>query len=226
MHFEREFDRRMAFSGALLGAAAVVAYFSAAFLPQVAPVPDTVVLWLALAFGPLLGLSFLGLFHALAPRADGPALRFGAALGLMAGATVTIMLTVQLGNNMFLEQQLAAAGSDAARGAAELVHRSVNRVQMLIDVSWDVFICGAGFLVGLAMLRYAAIGRVLGGLGMLASAALLYLNLATFPRPPAYAGSVDLGPALAIWFLIVFAWTGWGTRRAVPEAAPEGDRVL
>ena len=204
---EHKLSNRMMMAGAVSGLASVVAYFGAAFLP----VPDAVARLLAFAFGPLLAVSFLGLFHALSDHRDGPALRFGVVLGILAGATVTIMLAVQMGNNMFLDEQLSTADSEAAREAARLVHRAVNRVQMLIDVAWDVFICAAGGLIGVAMLRHPKFGRIWGWTGIAASVALLYFNLDTYPRGPAYAGSVDLGPLLAIWFLAVFvrlAWTG------------------
>lgn len=220
MQFGSALDRRMTIAGAASGVAGVVAYFGAAFLPAVLPIPDFVVMLLAFAFGPLLGLSFLGLFHALSVESDGPALRFGVVLGILAGATVTIMLVVQVGNNIFLDQQLSEADSEAFKESARLVHRSVNRVQMLIDVAWDVFICGAGFLVGLSMIRSPSFGWILGGTGMAASAALLYLNLETFPSGPAYAGSVDLGPLLAVWFLVVYVWTLWLTRSSTVSGAP------
>lgn len=204
---EHKLGHTMMMAGAVSGLAAVVAYFGAAFLP----VPDAVGRLLAFAFGPLLAVSFLGLFHGLSDHRDGPALRFGVVLGILAGATVTIMLAVQMGNNMFLDEQLSTADSEAAREAARLVHRAVNRVQMLIDVAWDVFICAAGGLIGVAMLRHPKFGRIWGSTGIAASVALLYFNLDTYPRGPAYAGSVDLGPLLAIWFFAVFvrlAWTG------------------
>lgn len=209
-----DLDRRMTLAGAVCGIVAVLAYFGAAF----APLPDPLVRLLAFSFGPLLGLSFLGLFHALSDQRDGPALRFGVALGLIAGATVTAMLIVQVGNNMIRAEQLAAADTDSAREAALLAHRAVNRVQFLLDVAWDVFICGAGGLVGFAMLGHPRYGRVWGGLGILSSAALLYLNLDTFPYAPAEMGSVDLGPLVAIWFLGVYGWTlktGFGTRESL-----------
>jgi hypothetical protein len=189
----------MTLAGATSGLTAVAAYFGAVFLP----LPDGLSRLLAFAFGPLLAVSFLGLYHVLADRRDGPALRFGVVLGILAGATVTVMLSVQMGNNMIQADQLAGADTEAAR----LAHQAVNRVQMLIDVAWDVFICGAGGLVGLAMLRHPRFGWIWGGTGIAASVALLYLNLDTFPQGPAYAGSVDLGPLLALWFMAVYAWT-------------------
>lgn len=207
-----DLDRRMTLAGAFSGLVAVAAYFGAAFMP----LPDGLARLLAFAFGPLLALSFLGLFHALSGSRDGPALRFGVALGLMAGATVTIMLVVQVGNNMIRAEQLAAADTDAARDAVLLAHRAVNRVQFLVDVVWDIFICGAGFLVGMAMLRHPRFGWIWGGSGMVASAALLYLNLDTFPIAPAYAGSVDLGPLVALWFMAVYFWILVFTLRGQP----------
>ena len=216
MH-SNDLDRRMTLAGAACGLAAVTAYFGAAFLP----LPDILGRLLAFAFGPLLALSFLGLFHTLADQSDGPALRFGVALGMMAGVTVTIMLSVQMGNNMMRVEQLAVADTEAAREMVALAHRAVNRVQMLIDVAWDVFICGAGALVGFAMLRHARFGRVWGGIGIVVSVALLYLNLDTYPRGPAYAGSVDLGPLVAVWFLAVYVRVLQFSlrRRRAPQAA-------
>jgi len=199
----------MAMAGAIAGIAGVLSYFGAAFLP----LPDAGGRLLGFAIGPLLAVSFLGLFHALATHRDGPTLRFGVVFGILAGCTVTLMLVVQIGNNIFLEQQLAVAETDSLRDTARLVHRSVNRVQMLIDVVWDLFICGAGFLIGVSMLRHPAFGRIFGLTGIAASIALLYLNLDTFPRGPAYAGSVDVGPVLAIWFLVVFGRVVWISRK-------------
>ncbi|TFH43665.1 MAG: DUF4386 family protein, partial [Lysobacterales bacterium] len=177
------------------------------------PLPDAIGRLLAFAFGPLLGIGFLGLFHLIATHRDGPALRFGVAFALMAGVAVTTMLVVQVGNNMFLESQLAAAESESVKEAARLAHRSVNQVQILIDVVWDIFICGAGICVGWAMLRHPGFGRVFGWSGIIASALLLYFNLDTFPMPPANAGSIDLGPLVAVWMLVVFARSLWLARQ-------------
>ncbi len=42
-----------------------------------------------------------------------------------------------------------------------------------------------------------------GWTGMGLAAALLALNIATFPVPPGNAGLVDLGPAVALWYVAV-----------------------
>lgn len=204
-------DRSMARAGSLAGMAGVLAYFGAAFLP----LPDAATRLLAFALGPLLALGFLGLFHALRDSRDGPLLRFGVTFGLMAGLAVTTMLVIQIGNNMVLHTQLAATGTEAAKEVARQLHQAVNRVQYLIDVVWDIFITAAGALVGWAMLRHPRFGRIWGGIGIVVSVLLLYLNMDTFPRGPADAGSVDVGPLVAIWFLAVFGRVLWVNRSGI-----------
>lgn len=208
MQITTELDRSMVQAGSIAGIAGVLAYFGAAFLP----VPDSIAQLLAFAFGPLLAISFLGLFHLMASDRDGPALRFGVAFGLMAGVAVTTMLVVQVGNNMVRDAQLLAAETEAAKEVARQLHESVNRVQYLIDVVWDIFITAAGAMIGWAMLRHPSFGRIWGGVGILTSVLLLYLNLDTFPRGPAYSGSVDVGPLLAVWFLAVYCRSLWLSR--------------
>jgi hypothetical protein len=184
----------------ITGLASVTCYFGAAFLP----LPDVVGLLLAFAFGPLLSVSFLGLYRYLSGHREGPLLQVACLMGIIAGTMVTLMLVVQVGNNMVRVETLAAAESDSAREAAQLAWRAVNRVQYLIDVVWDIFICSATMLLGLVLWSHPHFGKIWGGLGTLAGLALLVLNLQTFPTAPAYAGSVDLGPVVALWVAAVF----------------------
>jgi hypothetical protein len=41
----------------------------------------------------------------------------------------------------------------------------------------------------------------MGIAGLVLAAAVLALNLLTFPTPPAEAGLVDVGPAIGLWYL-------------------------
>ena len=69
----------------------------------------------------------------------------------------------------------------------------------------------AEFILGLVnqplflanMLKHPRFGRVIGLVGIVTGAALLGFNLSTFPHPPAEAGSLDLGPVLGLWGLVV-----------------------
>ena len=54
------------------------------------------------------------------------------------------------------------------------------------------------------LVRHPKFGKIWGAIGILAGAAALGLNLQTFPFPPGEAGSVDLGPVVALWMLAVF----------------------
>jgi hypothetical protein len=182
------------------GAAGVLAYFGAAFLP----VPDAIGRLFAFAFGPLLGFSFLGMYRYMSEYRDGPVLQFATLSGIIASAMVTAMLVVQVGNNMVRQSSLAEAETEAARETVLLAWRAVNQVQYLLDVVWDIFICVAAILLAVAMLNHPRFGKIWGGLGVVFGALLLFFNMYTFPFPPADVGSIDWGPLLALWFLAVF----------------------
>ena len=63
------------------------------------------------------------------------------------------------------------------------------------------------------MRRHPRFGLIFSATGILIAAALFAFNMATFPVPPANAGSVDLGPLIGLWFLVVtiqvFRSFGW-----------------
>jgi hypothetical protein len=72
-----------------------------------------------------------------------------------------------------------------------------------MDVAWDVLISAAVILFGIGMLSHERFGRIFGSAGIILGALLLVFNLWYFPSPPAAAGSIDWGPAVALWLLIV-----------------------
>lgn len=185
--------------GAIFGLLALFSYFGAVFLP----LPTRIGYMLVFAMGPLLALSFLGVHEALVAHRRSITAYFGCALGFAAGVLVNLMLVIQGANNILREEAHAGLEPRAAE-QAESVWGAVNRVQFSIDVSWDIFICLAGIMIGIAMLSHPKFGKIFGWSGIAFSTLLLVLNLYTFPIGPAYAGLIDLGPLVALWYGVVF----------------------
>jgi len=86
-----------------------------------------------------------------------------------------------------------------------------------MDVSWDIYIGVATVLLGWAIRRHPRFGPVFSAVTIAIGAVLLLLNLLTFPRPPGEAGSVDVGPLVGLWYLVlsIRVWTSlaWWDRR-------------
>lgn len=178
----------------------ILCYFFAAFVP----LPDTLARLLIFAFGPALVISFLGVYHTFAVHRDGIILQVACLFGILAGFALTIMLVVQVGNNMVRADLLATADSEAIKENIKVAWGAANRVQYLVDVVWDIFITGALMLLGVVLLSHPRFGKIWGGSGILINFALLVLNLYSFPYPPGESGYVDLGPLAAIWMFAVF----------------------
>lgn len=197
---KRRTDQSWIQLAAFAGSASILCYFGAAFLP----IPDALARLLVFSFGPLLGASMLGTYHFFREEKEGPILQLACLFGLIAGVLVTSMLVVQVGNNMVRSDLLSSAESVASKEAIDVGWSAVNRVQYLLDVVWDLFICSAIVLLGVVMLGHSRFGKLWGGVGIVAGVLLLILNLYSFPYPPGEAGAVDLGPLVALWMLAVY----------------------
>jgi hypothetical protein len=68
-----------------------------------------------------------------------------------------------------------------------------------LDVVWDLYLAAGtlGFAICFFRGRWFANWAVPGAAVALA---LIVLNLATFPEPPASAGLVDVGPLVGLWY--------------------------
>lgn len=185
--------------GGICGLAGIASYLGAAF----APLPEVLGYGAAFAFGPLLAVGFLGLHHVLGARRPGPLTQIAAAFGVAAGFTVLIMLTTQ--QAIFgVMAKLPAPEDAAAKSARAQLEAGLDAVHYGVDVAWDVAVSVAVLLFALAMLRDPRFGRILGGSGAVFGLLLLAFNLWFFPQPPAAAGSIDWGPAVALWLLAAF----------------------
>jgi hypothetical protein len=157
-----------------------------------APLPDAPSAALAALFGPLLSLGSYGLYRLLTLYRNSISLQVAVVANAIAGALVTAMLMVQL-----------AVRSGGRASLDNFLWTKFRRVDLGLDVAWDVYVVLGTFLFAWNMLGHPRFGRIFGGIGLLAAGGLGVLNLATFPTPPANAGLVDLGPLVGLWYVAV-----------------------
>lgn len=156
------------------------------------PLSDAATAAVAALFGPLLSLASYGLYRLLALDRTSASLQVAVVANAIAGALVTAMLMVQLA---------VRAGGRAS--VDDFLWTKLRRVDLGLDVAWDIYVVLGTFLFAWNMLQHPRFGRAFGGIGLLLAAGLAVLNLATFPTPPANAGLVDLGPLVGIWYVAV-----------------------
>ena len=186
----------------LCGISAFLSYFAAAF----GPLPDKLSLLLAFAFGPLFMLSSVGLFFLLKSWKDSINLRIALLFNTVATSMVTMMLVVQLTGQEFHKLYKTADRGGVSEEELKWIFKEVNSVQLGMDLAWDIFISLGTFFFSVAMFNHPKMNKVISTLGMLFSVLLLGFNLAYFPEPPGEAGSIDFGPFVAIWYLILMGW--------------------
>jgi hypothetical protein len=181
-------------TGGICGSAGVLAYFGAAFLP----LPDSIGLVLAFAFGPLVSVASLGLAHALVDGSVRVGARIAAFFGAAAGIMVLAMLTVQ--------QALFAAyeripETDPARTSLIALGDAVH---FGLDIAWDCLISASIVLFALHMWRSPRFGKIFSVPGLTCGLLLFGINIAAFPAPPDSIGWLDMGPFCALWMLAVY----------------------
>lgn len=197
-------DRRWALAAGVAGIAAVLGY-----VPLVTmDVPGPVAVLLAFTFGfgfmvASIGLH-LGVTQEVAPR-----------LGLVAAVANTVAAGELLA---MLLVQMAVRAAEPHPGAA------FTHIWLGLDVAWDLFGGAGTVLFGLALWRHPRFRPLTAGAGILAGGVLLVLNIGTFPTPPAEAGLVDVGPLVALWYVVlmvrVLVMGGGGAMRTRPAGSP------
>lgn len=157
----------------------------------------------ACVFGPALMCASVGLYHVLRAHRRTVSLDLGLMANAAAGLTVTLMLFSQLGLKRWFEVQFGNGSTDTSERALHAAFEAANGIQLGLDVAWDLFLAAGTILLAWNMWRHPQFGRLLAVSGSLIAVALAIANLVVFPEPPAQAGSIDLGPIIGLWYLIV-----------------------
>ncbi len=174
--------------GGIFGLAAMVDYV----IVIAVPMPDRASTFFGAAFGPLFSLASYGLYRLLLLNRNSVSLPIAPVANALAGALLTAMLLVQL------------AVRTGGRGTLDaFLWTKLRRVDLGLDVAWDVYGALGTLLFAWNMMHHPRFGRIFGGVGVALAIALAFLNLWTFPTPPGYAGLVDLGPFVGLWYVAV-----------------------
>lgn len=165
------------------------------------PLPNKIIVIFASLFGPLLMLASLGLYYFLKAHRETLTGQLAIMSNIIASVLVTLMLIVQLSVNLSVDKLMASVGSDISEQTMKWIWQVVDKMQLGMDVSWDIYISIGTILFGVTMMKHPRFGKIFGLLGFLIGHFLLVFNIATFPTPPGDAGLIDLGPLLGLWYL-------------------------
>ncbi|MFC2117398.1 hypothetical protein ACFLSY_01985 [Bacteroidota bacterium] len=188
--------------GAIAGLFAIICYLGASVLSM----PDLVTRFMVFAFGPLLVVGFIGIYSFFQGIKHGPELQISFIFGILAGATLTLMIIIQIANGMWHQEAMDVAKSDDAILMYKAALIGADRVQLGMDITMDIFITISIILLGICLLRNSLTSKIFGISGILLASLLLILNMITFPNPPGSAGLYDAGPIFGLWLLAFFVW--------------------
>jgi len=193
------FAKRWVITGIVCGFLAGVSY-AVSIAVNLPPRIAYPVFW---AFGPLFCASAPGFYHFVKHYRRSIPLQIGILFLIIAGASVTMMGTMQAAARAVFRAIPLEGASEATKEAWELAYKAANAVQMGADVAWDIFIFASVFLLGIAILKHPKLGWIFGTPGCIIAFLGLAFNVYTFPYNPGTQGLVDMGPFVGLWFTAV-----------------------
>ena len=196
-------------SGSICGLLSMLVYFVAAFVPM-PPLPSYAA---AFAIGPLLAIGCAGLFYFLTSVDHSPRLMIAATSGVAASLFLLMMLTVQQSSFAIMDKYSQEPGGAEIKAAQKYITDGLNSIHFGMDIAWDVLISIATILFGYSLTRKTIYWKILGITGFVLGLLLLSFNLYHFPNPPESVQSIDWGPFVAFWFIVLFSSVVWSSFR-------------
>ena len=161
--------------------------------------PRLLTVVLAASFGPLLAIASVGLYQFMQLHKKSVSIQIAVVSNIIAGVILGIMLIVQMALKFPLVDYLKSSNDNAVQ---ELVSW-IWKIDLGLDVTWDVYIVLGTFLFAVCMLRHPRFGKLIGLTGILIAGVTLAFNVITFPDPPSESGLLDPGPFVGLWYLAV-----------------------
>jgi hypothetical protein len=151
---------------------------------------------------PILSIVYsYALYCYVAVERESTANRLGFVFAVAGFATVLAMIVVQLAIGAAIGE--ITSGLDVQ--TTEALTRGLRMVDLGLDVAWDILIGTALVFSGVAMRRRRGLGLGWGIPSAVLGVALIVLNAATFPTPPADGGLIDIGPFIGLFVMALAA---------------------
>ena len=190
-------------TGCIAGIAVVVMYLA----PKLLPLPD----FLSTAFfiyqGPLLVVTFVGLFPFLSKPVPTVPVIIGTLFGVVAGVCRMLFAVVQITNLTYIRRSMAGAETPEKEQIWRDILTGVFTVQNGIAYVMDFFLDWGVLLFGIAMWTHPKFGKTFSLLAFFVAGSHFLMKAYTFPMPPAAAGLFDAGPLVSVWAALVIVWT-------------------
>lgn len=201
--------------GGIAGVVGVACYILAVALPWPETQWGTSLALVVISAWPILSIVYsYGLYSYVAAERDSAANRLAFVFAALAFTTVLGMIVVQLAVGASLGEISKGLDEPTARA----LRRGLRMIDMGLDVAWDMLIGTALVLSGLAMRRRSGLGPGWAFPSMALGLALIALNAATFPWPPADRGLFDIGPFIALFVMALAGRLAVLGRRAAMAA--------
>ena len=193
-------DPRLWVRGGIAGIAGTAAYVLAIAIPWPTSRLGTATSLLVVSAWPILSIVYShALFDFIAAERDGAANRLALIFAIAGFATVLAMIVVQLAVGAGIDE--ATRGLDAT--VARALRRGIRMVDMGLDVAWDMLIGTALIFSGISMRHRRGLGVGWTVASVTLGSALVLLNAATFPWPPASRGLFDIGPLVGVFVVLL-----------------------
>lgn len=204
-------DRRLWVGGGIAGVAGVACYILAVAVPWPETQWGTSATLLVVSAWPVLSIVYsYGLYGYIASEGESAANRLGLLFSVAAFTTVLAMIVVQLAVGAGIGEITKGLDPETAKA----LRRGLRMVDLGLDVAWDLLIGTALVCSGLAMRGRSGLGSGWGIPSAFFGIALIGLNAATFPWPPADRGLFDIGPFIALFLMALAARLAVLGRRA------------
>ncbi len=189
---------RLWLAGGLAGSASICCYAIAVLVPWPENQVGNAVSLLFVSGFPILGIvAAFALCASLAAGRDTVSNRLALVFAAAAFTTLLAMLLVQLAVVLGVKE----VAKDLTPPTERALRRALRLVDLGLDVAWDLLI-GTGLIFwGFALRSRTTFGPAWAYPSLAFGIALIGLNVATFPWPPATRGLFDIGPFIALFML-------------------------